>query len=201
VLSGEAGSVLPAPLAVHVLEGDGSPIARVVVLFRAFGEIAAINPADTGIDALHVYTDVNGRAAVHYTLPTIADGLTRTNVADVFMLGADGQGPSVRWELSVLPGPPASLELGVGNEQSGSVGQPLGEALGVVLKDQFGNVVQGQTVTWAVTSGGGSLAQSTSASDAIGRHQDIWTLGPTPGVQTATASLGGMTVMFTAFAS
>jgi hypothetical protein len=200
-LSGEAGSILPTPLAVRVLDGNGSPIPRVVVHFRVWGELAAITPADTGLDSRHVYTDLNGRAAVRYTLPTIADGTTRINVADLYMLATDGVGPSIRWNLSVLPGPPAVLKLGTGNDQSGTVGQPLGGPLGVRVEDQFGNTVHGQSVTWAVTSGGGSLTQSTTVSSELGGHQNIWTLGPTPGVQTATASFGGMTVAFTAFAS
>jgi hypothetical protein len=200
-ISGEAGSTLPTPLAVRVLDGNGSPIPRVVVRFGVFGEVAAIIPADTGLDSRHVYTDVNGRAAVRYTLPTIADGLTRGNVADLYMLGADGVGPSVSWSLSVRPGPPAVLKLGIGNDQSGTVGQALGGPLGVRVEDQFGNTVHGQSVTWTVTSGGGSLAESTTVSDELGGHRNIWTLGPTPGVQTATASFAGMTVTFTAFAS
>jgi hypothetical protein len=198
-LSGEAGSILPTPLAVRVLDGNGSPIPRVVVHFRVWGELAAITSADTGLDARHVYTDLDGRAAVRYTLPTNAG--SRTNVADLYMLAADGVGPSIHWSLSVLPGPPAVLKLGTGNDQSGSVGQPLGGPLGVWVEDQFGNIVHGQSVAWAVTSGGGSLAQSTTVSSELAGHENIWTLGPTPGVQTATASFGGMTVTFTAFAS
>ena len=200
-LSGEAGSVLPAPLAVRVLAGDGSPIPRVVVRFGAFGELEPINPADTAFNARHVYTDRDGRAAMHYTLPTKADGLTYTNVADAFIIAEDGVARSAFWSLLVLPGPPVQLGFPSNGDQSGSVGQPLGEPLAVTVQDQFGNGVDGQAVSWAVTSGGGSLAQSTTASSQDGRHENVWTLGPTPGVQTAAASFGGMTVTFTAHAS
>jgi hypothetical protein len=55
-------------------------------------------------------------------------------------------------------------------------------------------------VIWTVTSGGGSLAESITVSED-GGHGNIWTFGPTPGVQTVTASFGGMTVTFTAHAS
>jgi hypothetical protein len=173
----------------------------VVVRFGASGELEPVNPADALFNSRHVYTDVNGRAAMRYTLPTIADGLTRGIAAAPFMLAEDGLAPTVNWSLTVLPGPPVQLTMGVGNNQSGSVGQTLANQLTVVVEDQFGNIVGGQSVTWAVTSGGGSLAESTTGSDAIGIHQNFWTLGPTPGGQTATASFGAATVEFTAHAS
>jgi hypothetical protein len=171
-----------------------------VVRFGVFGHVEPVNPADTAFTSSQVYTDVNGRAAMRYTFPTKADGLTYGNVATPFIIAEDGESPRAGWSLFVLPGPAVQLRLGSGNDQSGSVGQPLGNPLGVLVEDQFGNIVGGQSVTWTVTSGGGSLAESTTVSDEIGRHQNIWTLGPTPGVQTAAASLGEMTVTFTAHA-
>jgi hypothetical protein len=197
-LTGEAGSTLPAPLAVRILAGDGSPIPRVVVRFA--GQVLPINPADTAFNSFHVYTDANGRAAMHYTFPTKADGLTYSNRAEAYLLGEDGQARSAFWSVNVLPGPPAQLRLLSGNDQSGSVGQPLGDSLGVAIEDEFGNFVGDQSVTWAVSSGGGSLAETATVSNYLGVHWNSWTLGPTPGAQTATASFGGMTVTFTAHA-
>jgi hypothetical protein len=197
-ISGEAGSTLPAPLVVRILAGDGSPIPRVLVRFGAIGgELEPVNPADTAFNFFHVYTDGDGRAAMRYTLPTKA-GLSFPGAAP-YMLAENGEAPTASWSLNVLPGPPASLSSS-GSDQSGSVGQPLGNPLVVGVEDRFGNAVAGQSVTWVVTSGGGSLAQSTTTSET-GGHQNTWTLGPTPGTQTATASLGGMTVTFTAHAS
>jgi hypothetical protein len=196
-ISGEAGSTLPVPLAVRVLAGDGSPMPRVVVRFGAFGQLQPINPADTAFNRFHVYTDADGRAAMRYTFPTEA-GLTFAGAAP-YMLAEDGQAPTTGWSFSVLPGPPVQLRSTIGNDQSGSVGQPLGGQLGVRVEDQFGNGVGGQTVTWTVTSGGGSLAEASTVSDD-GGHGNTWTLGPTPGIQTVTASFGGITVTFTAFA-
>ncbi|HEX2251614.1 MAG TPA: Ig-like domain-containing protein, partial [Gemmatimonadales bacterium] len=192
-LRGEAGSVLPTPLAVRVLDGNGTPIPRVVVLFLVRGEIEPINPADTVWNSDYVYTDANGRAAMRYTFPTKVDPHTYTIGTHVFIIAEDGQPGRAGWSLSVLPGPPVQLELVLGNDQSGSVGQPLAEPLTVVVLDRFGNGVGGQSVTWAVASGGGSLAESTTISESAG-HQNFWTLGPTPGVQSATASFGGITV-------
>ena len=199
-LSGEAGSTLPTPVAVRVLDGNGSPIPRVVVRFLGRGELVPINPADTVWNSDYVYTDVNGRAAMQYTFPTKVESTTYTIGVTALMIAEDGQWPGASWSLNVLPGAPAQLTLGLGNDQSGTIGQPLGAPLSVVVEDQFGNPVGGQSVTWAVTSGGGSLAESTTISES-GGHQNTWTLGRTPGTQTATASIGGSTVTFTAHAS
>jgi hypothetical protein len=68
------------------------------------------------------------------------------------------------------------------------------------VRDAFGNGVVGVTVTFAIASGGGTLTGGTAVTGtggvAIG---PAWTLGPTPGVNTMTATLSGVgQVLFTA---
>jgi hypothetical protein len=46
----------------------------------------------------------------------------------------------------------------------------------------------------------GKPGRVNNGSDETGGHQNIWTLGPTPGVQSAAASFGAVTVTFTAYA-
>jgi hypothetical protein len=87
----------------------------------------------------------------------------------------------------------------IGDNQAGTAGHVI--AIGVRVTDQYGNVVSGQPVSWTVTSGGGSMAASSSTSGIDGTTQMNWTLGPVSGLQntqTATASFGNVTVTFTA---
>jgi hypothetical protein len=73
------------------------------------------------------------------------------------------------------------------------------EPLVVRVKDGSGNPVADLAVTWVMGNGGGSLAPETSLTDAQGRASTRWTLGATPGPNTATAVLSGVgTVGFTA---
>ena len=68
-----------------------------------------------------------------------------------------------------------------------------GPAMTVVVRDQFGNPLPGVNVAFAVTSGGGSLtpANATTSSDGSARPVS-WMLGSTPGLNTASATVAGL---------
>ncbi len=84
--------------------------------------------------------------------------------------------------------------------QSATVGQPVGDPPAVLVSDNAGNPVAGVTVSFAVTSGGGTLQGATPVSNASGIAKvTSWTVGPTPGTNTVTATLTEATpVTFTA---
>lgn len=101
--------------------------------------------------------------------------------------------------ISPATGTPAALLSVSGDGQSAAVGTALAQDLIVRVDDQAGNPVQGITVTWAATVGGGSIAPATDMTDANGLSQAQLTLGPSTGVNTATATVQGLTaVSFTA---
>ena len=101
----------------------------------------------------------------------------------------------------VEPPSPASLTIVGGTPQTGTVSFPLGQTLRVRVTDDDGSPLGGILVTWAVASGGGSLATATSTTDGDGVAVNSWTLGSTEGPQTVTASAEGTNaVTFTATA-
>src|SRR5216683_3309672 len=114
-------------------------------------------------------------------------------VAMAALSGCGGTGPA---------GPTTSAIAPVsGNAQSGTVGQALSQPLAVRVTDQAGAGVSGVQVSWAVTTGAGSLAASSTISDAQGQASVMWTLGTTAGTNTVTATASGLTgspVTFTA---
>jgi hypothetical protein len=65
-------------------------------------------------------------------------------------------------------------------------------AYAVLVTDSAGNPVQGITVAWAVTGGGGSITPPSSMTNASGIATASRTLGTTAESQTATASVGGL---------
>ncbi|RYZ84582.1 MAG: hypothetical protein EOP04_17730, partial [Proteobacteria bacterium] len=87
-----------------------------------------------------------------------------------------------------------------GNNQSADRGVALGSALVAIVKDTYNNVVNAQTINWAVASGGGTLSAATSASGSSGLASITYTLGSTAGTNTVTATINGTTtsVTFTA---
>jgi len=80
-----------------------------------------------------------------------------------------------------------------GDGQTGKADKELPEPLVIELLDGAGKLVANQTVQFQVTAGGGKVngAQTvTTTTDASGRADVKWTLGP-PGEQRATASAVG----------
>jgi adhesin/invasin len=111
--------------------------------------------------------------------------------------GDSGSGPD--------PSKPAALSLVSGNAQTGTVGQPLAEALVVRVLNSQNQAVSGATVNWSVTAGGGGLSSAANTTDAQGNASVTWTLGTAAGASNNTArvtvnGLTGIVANFTASA-
>lgn len=110
------------------------------------------------------------------TLVFEAPGLTSTSTGAAFAL---------------YPGAADTLLLVSGDVQTGRVGQQLADSLIVMVTDSEGNPVLGQSVMWAVTSGGGTIA-ARELTDTAGLSKAAWILGTVAGVNTANATLAGV---------
>ena len=94
---------------------------------------------------------------------------------------------------------PAGLNIVEGDEQTGVVAQTLAVPVSVKLVDAGGFVILEQSVEFAVTSGDGSVAASTVATDADGMAETTWTLGTkTTEEQNLTATVANKSAVFTA---
>ena len=97
------------------------------------------------------------------------------------------------------PGPPAApvppsanvLKILSGNGQSGLPGRDLPQPLVVQIVSASGSVATGVPVAWTVTSGGGNVSSTSTATDALGQASTVWTLGLALGTQAVTATAGG----------
>ncbi|MGH7646245.1 MAG: hypothetical protein ACREMR_11740, partial [Gemmatimonadales bacterium] len=97
-------------------------------------------------------------------------------------------------------GPGRTLAINAGNNQVGNAGAALTPMSVIVREATTSNPVQGVTITWAVTRGGGSVT-APSVTDATGIATATRTLGSDSIVQTTTASgtgLSGSPVTFSA---
>lgn len=84
---------------------------------------------------------------------------------------------------------------------SGAPGAPLATQLRVIVRDRLGAPIAGQTVTFTVTSGGGSVSSASVVTGADGAASTTLTLGASPGSNTVTVSVAGGSagsVVFTA---
>lgn len=91
---------------------------------------------------------------------------------------------------SVTPPDEPSLVVSAGNNQQGLPSAALSQQLQVRVHEG-GDPVSGITVTWAVTSGGGTVQPVSTTTDAQGHASAVWILGPTIGTNMVVASSAG----------
>jgi hypothetical protein len=89
---------------------------------------------------------------------------------------------------------PVSLTLGAlkGDNQTAAAGTVFPDSLSVIVLDQYGFSTEGTTIAWAITSGGGSLSETSTTTDANGITAIVYTAGDSPGRATITATLTGV---------
>jgi plastocyanin len=175
---------------VRVTDGFGDPVANVGITFSA-----ASGATVTGAEQT---TDASGVATV--------GAWTLGNTAGAYTLLATSPGlEGVAFAAEAKAGPAAMLAVNLGDDQEASPGSPVAEPPSVLATDGFGNPVAGVTVTFAVASGGGSVTgpvQTTGENGAA--FVEGWTLGPSVGPNTLTATadgLAGSPITFTATAT
>jgi adhesin/invasin len=185
-------AVATAP-SVIVKDGNGNPVAGVSVTF------AVATGGGTVVPTTAVATDANGvAAATSWTLGTTAGANTLTATASGLT------GSPVTFTATGQAGTPTQIAVNGGNNQSATAGMAVTIAPSAIVKDLYGNPKSGVDVTFAVASGGGTVNPTTPVTtDANGiATATSWTLGPTVGSNTLTATATGLvgspSVTFTA---
>lgn len=99
---------------------------------------------------------------------------------------------------STDPRTPTTLAVVSGDVQTAVAGVALASPFVVIVTDQDGLVMTGVTVTWAITTGSGTLGSASTVTDVNGQTSTTYTTGTTAGTETVSASVSGLTsVTFT----
>ena len=178
--SGLPGEPLAAPFAVRVRDPDNRPVEGVRVTFTVLTGGGTLSTTAT-------QTDASGRAESTLTLGTEPG----TNTVEVRAHGI----PDSRIfsaEATLPPPEPASLSIVSGDNQTGFTGDALANPFIVEVRDQYDDPLEGATVTFAVTEGGGTLSATTATTGAAGGAMSTLTLGAEPGANTVEASVAGI---------
>jgi uncharacterized protein (TIGR03437 family) len=158
-----AGGVA-SPLGVRILNSASQPLRGISVQFTAQAG-ASVNPGT-------VVTDIDGYAYTTVTLPQTAGIFTVTSAA------SSVQNTFTMTLSSVTPpngGPtPGAPQVFSGTGQLVFASTLAAEPLIAIVKDANGQPVAGQTVTWAIKSGGANFFNlSATTTGADGKSQAI----------------------------
>ena len=175
---------------VEARSASGSPLVGVSVTFTVIAGGGTLSVTNTT-------TDHRGRAQSLLTLGPNPE----TNTVKVSVEGIS-QTALFRAEATPPLPIPTILEYVSGNNQSGLPGETLMQPFVVEVHDQYEDPMEGVTVTFAVSIGGGSLSNTSVDSDVNGLARSTLTLGNDPVTNIVEANVEGIseTVTFHAVA-
>jgi adhesin/invasin len=187
--SATAGAAVATPPSVKVTDANGNPIDGFTVVFTPGAGSGTV----TGGSAV---TNSSGIAAPTGWVLGSTPG-TQTLVATAGFLS----GSPVTFSATALAPVPAKMLRVSADPQSATIGKPVGDPPAVRILDPVGIPVPGQTVTFDVASGGGSVTGGVAVTDANGfAAAGSWVLGPSAGANTVTATAGALQLTFSATA-
>ena len=190
---GPTAQALANPFVIEVHDGTGIPLERVIVRFTVL-------TGGGSLSATALSTNSAGRAASTLTLGRVAGTNTvRASVRGISKtLVFTAEGISSAPSLPV----PTTLTIVSGNNQSGVIGGMLANPFVVEVQDGNSDPSVGIAVTFAVTTGGGSLNPETIVTRPDGRAASTLTLGWSTGTNSVQVSAEGVsqTVTFNATA-
>ena len=178
--SGVVGEALVKPFVVRTQDRGGDPLEGMRVVFTVL-------TGGGSLSAETVWTDANGRAESTLTLGSEPG----TNTVQVVAHGTS-RVIIFRAEATLPPPAPTTLSIVSGDNQAGLTGETLTNPFVVEVRDENGNPLEGVTVTFTVSAGGGTLSAGAVTTDANGRAGSTLTLGADPGTVTVEASVEGI---------
>lgn len=180
------GTAVATAPSVVVRDVSGNPVEGVSITFAVASGGGSVLPLEA------VATNASGVAAADsWTLGATAGANTLTATA-----APDGISPNpVTFTATGVAAGATQIAANSVTTQGGTAGLPVAAPPSVVVRDAGGNPVTGQAVTFAVTEGGGSIQPATPVvTNASGiAALTSWTLAGTPGANTVTATVTGLT--------
>jgi hypothetical protein len=186
-----SGAVIAPAISVQVSDAGGNPVSGTTTVTAT---VATGGGTLSGTAAV----STNGSAVASFA-NLILSGLAGPQT---LLFSAPGLTSATSNPTTLVAGTAAAITKNAGDAQTAVAGTSVAIAPSVLVKDAQGNPVANVTVTFAVTTGGGSVTTATPATNASGiATVGSWTLGSTAGANSLTASVGANSVVFTATGS
>ena len=170
--TGMAGRNLLAPIAAKVSDANGRGVPNIPVTFAVTAGEGSIEPATN-------HTNGAGIATASWRVVTVV-GRPQQVVATVLDTLTGALVDTAIFVATVAAGPPAMIHSLAGNVAI-AAGQTTPVQLRAVVRDDYGNVVGGATVSWTVVEGQATLAAATSPTNSQGEATNTLTPGPSTG--------------------
>ncbi len=155
-----------AGIAYRVQDQFGHAVAGASVAFSVPAGSGSVSPTTA-------VSDANGVVTAAWTLGEIVG--TRTMSASV--TGA----PVATIQVTATPDTSRKLTVVSAAEPTTRQGLALNAPIVVRTSDRFGNLTTGDTVTWNILAGGGTIDPPRSLSDNVGFASATWEVGAVPG--------------------
>jgi hypothetical protein len=185
-----AGAALSSPPVAKAVDVDGGGVAGVTVTW-------VVSVGGGSVATTSSTTDGEGKATPgSWTLGNIAG----TNALTASTVGIE---KTLTFLATGVAGAPAIITIQSGGNQTTAAGSAVPINPSVRVTDQFTNPVSAIGVSFAVTTGGGSVANTLANTNINGiANSGGWTLGPASGTHTLTATVSGASpATFTATAT
>lgn len=199
--TGVVGSLLSSPLVAALTDAAGNPVSNKPVIFKVTQNDGMVNAGGEPGATVVAMTDGQGRAQVQWKLGMRAGA--GGNSVEAYSVGFEG---TAIFTASATQGVAGKIIVDTGNDQTGSINQPLPKPFIVVVVDAGNNRLAGTPVTFTVKEGGGSFGgQSTFTvnTDSDGRAAATLMIGAQEGnannlVEVSFPSNTGFPANFTA---
>ena len=87
---------------------------------------------------------------------------------------------------------PSTIIKVSGDTQIAAANTQLPVPFTILVVNQFGDMLHNVSVSWTITSGGGSLTETGNKTNESGQASTTYTTGPTPGPATVQAKVSGI---------
>ncbi len=179
--SGNPGQRLPVAFLVQVEDASGNVLPGQAVNWEV------VTPNSITLSNIVAVADASGRVSALGTLGSVA-GQNQVRVR----AGSIVQTFNFTTNLTI-----SQLNRVSGDGQTALVGRPFPSALVVEVRDERGNPVPNQTVTWSLVNGFATLSSASTPTDANGRATITATAGSSAGTVVIRAALGSLAQAFT----
>lgn len=171
----QAGKELPNAIVLRVLTEEGKAVEKVPVGFTVATGGGSVNPGS-------VLTDANGEARTKWVLgPTAPDQTLKAEVA--------GLDPVTISATAIVP---TAIIIAQGNNQSARVSTALTNAIVIRVVGINNTPILNVPVAFQITAGAGVITPQSSLTNSFGEVNAKWTVGPTAGTNTLTATVANL---------